>query len=358
MVKFYDWNRTLSFFNKEREQALLTMVVGGNGIGKTYGLRKWLVKRYLETGERFCEICRHSSDELPSIAKGWFDKLEALDEFHEHCFKVESLTGYVAKRYDSEGNELESPEWEVCGYFVALTQYELAKRTTYVNVRYCVFDEFILDRSKPYTRYLSNEHSLLMKMCVAVFREIPGDGIPRRIIMMANAVDMINPYFQHYGIDRAPSYGYHWYDDKHVLLHYVKPWDAAERKEQTTIGILTSGKAEQAQMFDNVMYGSGTDFIRKKPSSAACSCAITFESATFGVWRDAKGNIYICKKTVKDVPVFALTTKDNAINYTMAKKSEPTLKAIQNLFYMGKVFYESPALRGRFERVMQFMGVR
>lgn len=357
-MKFYDWNKTLSYYNKKEEQALLTMVVGGNGIGKTYGLRKWLVQRYLDTGETFCEICRHGTSELPSISSGWFDKLEANNEFPNHVFKVEAATAYIANALDDYGNETESPDWQVCGYFVALSQFELVKRSTYVNVRTCVFDEFILDRSKPNCRYMRGEYSLLMKICVAVFREIPGDGVARRIIMMANAVDMLNPYFMEQGISSCPEYGFHWYNDKHVLLHYVEPWDSEERKSQTTIGLLTSGRREQEQMFDNVMFGSSMEYIRKKPGSARCLCGLTFEETTFGIWRDGKGNVYVHSKVVKDCPTFALTTKDNSIDYVMARKSEPTLKAVLNLYYAGMVYYETPALRGLFERVLQFMGIR
>ena len=358
MSKFYDWGKTLSYFNRKEKQALLTMVVGGNGIGKTYGLRKWLVKRYLETGETFCEICRHGTSELPSISSGWFDKLEVNNEFPGYVFKVEAAKGYIARGFDDDGEEIEKPDWKVCGYFVALSQFELVKRTTYVNVRTCIFDEFILDRSKPNCRYMRGEYSLLMKICVAVFREIPGDDIARRIIMMANAVDMVNPYFAECGIQESPSYGFHWYQDKRILLHFVEPWDAEERKTETTIGLLTSGKKEQGQMFDNVLFGSGSEFVKKKPSSARCVFNVVFEDDEFGVWRDDRGNCYLSNKTVQDRPTYALTTKDNKVDYVMARKCEPSLKALCDLFYLGALYYETPALRGRFERVLTYFGIR
>ena len=358
--KFYDWDKTLSFYNGVENQALLTMVVGGNGIGKTYGLRKWLVSRFLERGERFCEICRHNN-ELPSISSGWFGKLEANGEFPDKVFRTEANVAYVADRYDRDGNErtkIPAEDWEVCGYFVALGQFELAKRTTYVNVRNCVFDEFILDRSKPNCRYMRNEFSLLMKICVAVFREVPGDGISRRIIMMANAVDMLNPYFAEYGITKAPRYGYHWYAGKSVLLHYVRPWDSDARKSDTTIGILTSGRDEQAQMFDNVLFGGGSDFVKKKPSDARFMYGIMYEGATFGVWRDQRGNVYLSRKVPVDGSVFALTTRDNGIDVTLARRTEPMLKGLCELYYLGMVFFEDPALRGTFEKVLMYLGIR
>lgn len=358
MTKFYDWGKTLSYYNKKENQALLTMVVGGNGIGKTYGLRKWLVKRFIETGETFCEICRHGSSELPSISSGWFDKLEHNEEFKGYVFKVEACRGYIARGFDDNGEEIEKPDWQVCGYFVALSQFELVKRTTYVNVRTCVFDEFILDRSKPNCRYMRNEYSLLMKICVAVFREVPGDGIARRIIMMANAVDMVNPYFAECGIDHAPEYGFHWYAGKRILLHFVEPWDAEERKADTTIGLLTSGHKEQEQMFDNVLFGSGNAYIAKKPSNAACIYNVVFQDCRFGVWRNSKAEFFISSKMVDDKVTFALTTSDNSIDYVMARKTEPMLKALCEVFYCGRLYYESPMLRGQFEKVLLYFGIR
>lgn len=358
--RFYDWNKTLSYYNYESKQALLTMVVGGNGIGKTYGLRKWLVERHIKYGENFCEICRHAS-EIPTIAAGWFGKLEHNEEFPRHLFKTEAGVAYIADRYDSDGNEIDkvaTEDWEVCGYFVALSQFENAKRSTFVNVRTCVFDEFILDRSKPYCRYMRNEFSLLMKICVAVFREIPGDGVNRRIIMMANAVDMVNPYFVEYGISEQPRYGYTWFNDKNVLLHFVKPWDAEERKEDTLIGTLTSGKNEQEQMFDNVLYGSSSDYVKKKPSDAKFMYGITYNMRKLGFWMDSNSRIYVSDKIPSDGRVFALSTKDNGVDVNMVKRSSNMIKGLCDLYYMGMVYYEKPAFRGMFEDVLSYIGIK
>lgn len=358
--RFYDWDKTMSYHDGESKRALLTMVVGGNGIGKTYGLRKWLVNRFLKTGETFCEICRHSS-EIPTISAGWFGKLEANNEFSDKLFKTEAGIAYVADRFDSDGNELDkvpADGWNICGYFVALSQFENVKRSTFVNVGTCVFDEFILDRSKPNCRYMRNEFSLLMKICVAVFREIPGDGKDRRIVMMANAVDMVNPYFLEYGISEPPRYGFTWFNDKHVLLHYVKPWDAEERKSETVVGLLTSGRVEQQQMFDNVMFGSSSDFVRKKPSDARFCYAIVYNARRFGVWRDQKGRMYITDKIPKDGLTYAISTLDNGVDVVMAKRTSPMLKALCELYYLGMVYYENPALRGGLEQVLSYMGIR
>lgn len=58
MSAYYDWADTFS------KDAPLTMVVAVRDVGKTYGLRKQLIRDFLKDGARFVQLVRYKT-ELP-----------------------------------------------------------------------------------------------------------------------------------------------------------------------------------------------------------------------------------------------------------------------------------------------------
>ena len=73
MAKFYDWQKTMSYQTGINGE--ICFVLGAKGIGKTFGLRKICVDRFIKHGELFCEICRTNA-ERDDVSKGYFDKLQ------------------------------------------------------------------------------------------------------------------------------------------------------------------------------------------------------------------------------------------------------------------------------------------
>ena len=356
-MKYYDWNNTLSY------DADVTMVVGGRGIGKTYGARLQFVRDYLKNESRFVELVRNKTD-LNAFVNGYFSRIESNEEFPDYMFKAEGSRGYIAKKLSKkEKNKNLKPKWKVIGYFLAMSKAQKMKRNTYDNVKRIMLDEAIIDkRLSPYDRYLPNEYSILANLVETTSREIPGTPKKKRprVILLGNAVDLINPYFQRYKI-YEPQFGYTWHDGKNMLLHYVKDDEYAKAKtEDTVAGRMLAGTLDGVISAANIFYTGTEDFVFKKPKHARFNFGIVYKERKYGVWLDDINGYYYVNGNIPNNanPVFALTANDNRVNYIMAKRMETALKGFIEMYYMGIVRFETQYIKESFIEILNLFGVR
>ena len=353
MPKFYDWEKTLSYQTGTNGE--ICIVLGAKDIGKTFGLRKKCVERFIKYGELFCEICR-TNEELKAVAPGYFDKLQAAGFFAEYIFKVQSSCGYIAlKPIDDE-----KPVWKLICYFVALTNFQREKKRTYKNVKRFIFDEAIIDTLDRHHRYLRDEFLILANLLDSVSRQQPGNDFKYYVYLLGNAVDLTAPYFRFFGINKIPKFGYHWYKNKTVLLHYVEPWDADNRRALTLVGRMLSGHEESKTIFDNEFRDTTGGEIERKNDNAKYAFAFVWSKMTFAIWIDNKQGLwFVTSKLPKNAPnVYTLAKKDSSINYKMISKTDSLLKILPEIYKLGGLRYESPAIREAFFEILSFIGIK
>lgn len=353
MPQYYEWDKTFSYQTGTNGE--ICLVLGAKDIGKTFGLRKKCVERFIKYGERFCEISRYQ-EEMKAIAPGYFDKLQASGFFLDYVFKVEKFCGYIAKRpIDNE-----KPEWQLVCYFIALTNFQREKKRTYACVKRFIFDEAIIDTMDRHHKYLKDEFLILANVLDSVSRQQPDSDYKYYLYMIGNAVDLTAPYFQFFNIRKIPEFGYHWYKNKTVLLHYVEPWDADDRKAYTLVGRMLEGNAESATMFDNVFRDTTGGEIEKKDSQARYAFAFVWGKVTFAIWINQKRGLwFVNSKLPKDAPnVYTLTKRDSSIDYQMISRTDALLKILPEIYQLGGLRYESPSLREAFFEVLSFIGIK
>lgn len=357
--KFYDWGNTLT------KDAYMTFVCASRDAGKTYGLRKQFVKDYLKDGSRFVQLVRFKTD-LAAIAGGYFDKLQESPnvEFPDYVFKTDTTTAYIARK-PLEG---EKPEWQVIGYFGALSQMQQFKQRTFADVYRICLDEAIIDPSVArFQHYLPREYYVLSQMIDSVSREVPGE--PRRheprVYLMANALSMRNPYFHIMGIRKPPDFGMHWYTipgvGKRILLDYVKPTaQTFARKTETVAGALASMVEDSRAALENEFTDATGLFVGKKPKSAKFQFAIKGKGHRLAVWADdAEGYLYVTAKMPKDpTPLFALTNDDGEFNALFAKRNESTMRYLLEVYQYGLVRCDSDGTRNALVDCLSLYGLR
>jgi hypothetical protein len=357
--RYYDWQATFS--RQTGSQGEFCIVVGAKGIGKTFGLRKQCVSDYIRHGWHFCEVCR-TKDEMKVVRQGYFDKLQNAGLFPGYLFRVTGQTGYIAKEPEKDpetGEYAEKPQWDVLCYFVALTAFQAEKKRTYTDVRRFIFDEAIIDRKDRYHRYLPNEFLIFANLLDSISRQQPG-GDQYRVYVLGNACDLTCPYMRYLGIDRIPEFGYSFWHDKSVLLHYVEPWDKEDRETQTLVGRMLSGTEESEMVFGNVFSVPDTGDVQPKTKNAKYAYAIRYGDHIYAVWIDyGKALCFITSRLPKDAGnVFAITKADASLDYQAIERTSPYLQMLNRFFYMGTLRYESPAVREMFLAILEFMGIR
>lgn len=332
------------------------LIIGDRDIGKTYGLRKSCVEDWLKRKERFVEICRHAS-ELQDVTSEYFLKLEEEREFPSYVFKTEANRAYIAKVVDEEGSE----EWEMFGYFVALTHYQRLKKVTFSRVRKIILDEGTIDPDDNYHDYLPKEFKKLMNMVSTILREKPGVKTRGRLFILGNAVDFNCPYFPEFGITKPVDYGMHYHKNKTMMVYYSPPTDPEERMRETVVGQMLAGNKEAEVVFYNKFSNANMDYIENKTARAKFLYAIKFQSMNFAVWLDWRDGIMYINSHIpanSEDKTFSLTKDDNTVDNIIAKKNEDEMIYLRELYYQNLLRYESIGMRECFMKVLAYFGVR
>lgn len=350
MSEYYDWQKTLSY------NADVTVVVASRGRGKTYGIRKEAIKDYVKRGGlRFVEVVRCKS-EMSGVMDGYFDRLQY--EFPDHIFRVANKKGWIAKKTQ----ENEKPEWDCIMYFVAITDSQNAKKRTYNNVKKIIFDEAVLDPTDSYHHYSRDEYYKLANIVDTVSRErADNNSCKPHLYLLANACDLMNPYFIQYGINKIPSFGYKWFNNKSVIVHYEDPGEYADDKLAGTVsGRMISGTREGSIAARNEFVVKGEDLIADKPPNAKFLCGFVSSGKEFGVWSDNKeGYIYINEKIVADASydrVFSVRNEDLSINRVAAYSSQNTVKALIETARLSLIRYSSYSVKEDFLSILSLFG--
>lgn len=347
-VVYYDWAKTFTF------NADVSVVIAQRGDGKTYGLRVEATKDYQKHGFRFVEICRYKN-ELSAVMDGYFDKI--ADEFPDYVFQTHSGKGYIAKK--PPGGK--KPKWELICYFVALSDAQNAKKRTYKNVRKLIFDEAILERTDRFHRYVPNEYARLANIVDTTTREKVNSTVRPHLYLLGNACDLMNPYFQQYGINTIPEFGYHWYRNKTVLLHYKDPGETAQAKLDNTVsGRMTKGTAEGEIAAHNRFQTADQSLIGKKPKNAEYVCAFIDEGSHLGVWSDnIEGYFYITSKTIEDKcnTTYYITRTDASLNRLQAHRATPAIQALRDAHRLSCIKYETLSIYEKFQNMLAKFGL-
>lgn len=353
MPKYYDWQATMS--RQTGTNGEICLVLGAKDIGKTFGLRKKCIERYLKAHEIFCEICRTQS-EADQVAPNYFSKIQAEGFFKGYEFKTEKGCGYIARKPKDDG----ARKWELICYFVALSAFQKEKRRTFQFVKRFIFDEAVIDVKDKFHRYLPDEFLILANILDTVSRQQPGDDKHYYVYLLGNAVDLTCPYLRHLGIDKIPEFGYSYHKHKTVLLHYVEPWDAEDRRALTLVGRMLEGNDESKVIFDNEFQDTTGREIAKKSSNSHYRFCLKWGCLSFAIWIDDKRGIwYVTSKLPKGADnIYTLAKKDSTVDYAMIEKASPLMKLLVKIHYIGGIRYESAHLREAFHEVLSFLGVR
>lgn len=352
MSEFYDWQRTLSY------DADVTMVIGNRGVGKTYGLRKQCVRDFIKDGSRFVEVVRYQK-ELSDVADGYFDRLGEDPDLDGYAFRTDARYAYIAYK-ERDKKKL---SWRVMGYFLAMTTAQQKKKKTFSKVRRIILDEAVLERADRYHNYLPNEFSILANIVDTVSRErADTESIRPRVYLLGNACDIANPYFAAYHVPTNLKFGYSWHANKTFLLHYVEAGDYGKEKLAGTVaGRMMAGTTEGQVAAENRFVTANEEFVQRKPPSATFMFGVACNGKRYGIWVDmGQGYYHVSKKIPKATtrPVYSLTRDDYSINYVAAKRADPVMRSLIDMWYMGLVLYDSVDVKMGFYEILELFGVR
>ena len=307
---------------------LLGFVIGERGVGKSYGAKKLVVKKFLKSGEQFIYLRRYKTELDTALATFWND-LNANDEFPDHKLKV--VKSKLLTTFTCDG--------KVCGYAVPLSTSNILKSTAFPNVKLIVFDEFLLDTGSGSYRYLKSEFNMVMDIIETVgrLRDI-------QVIFLGNATTQVNPYFANLNLSLPYNSEFKTFKDGLIVVNYIKNEEYRKAKKASKFGKLIDGTMYGKYAIDNEFLRDSNEFICKRPSDARFYCVLVINGLHVGVWYAKDGYLYLSEKYEPN------THFKFACDYDDHSEATIFLNARENMFLKMCVRYYKQGLL-RFENI-------
>lgn len=320
---YYDLSKILSY------NAFLNFLLGERGVGKTYSCSKFVTKKFINSGDEFVYIRRYKSDLKKSVPK-FFNALITNNEFEEHKLRTHGDLFYIDDK--------------VAGYGMTLTMAQSLKSSNFPNVKYIIFDEFIIENDG-HKHYLQGEVEVFLGLVetIARMRDV-------KIFMLGNAVTVTNPYFIFFDISMPYNTDIKTYKDGLILVQYMKNDEYRKAKHESKLGKLVEGTEYSSYAIDNSFRLDNKDFIEKKSGTSRCAFAFKYKDNIYGAWFDYNiGKIFISNDYLENVQFFACTLEDHKPNTMLINSAKyySAFKTFVQNYKLGNVYYESQKIKAQ-----------
>lgn len=311
---YYDLSKCLT------HNRALNILTGGRGVGKTYGVKKFIIKDFEKNGNQFIWLRRFKT-EIKIAKDGFFNKISP--EFPEYKFEL-------------KGNQCEINK-KLAGGFTALSTATSNKGLDkFQNIVNVVFDEYILDPAG-FQRYLKNEMRLIFDLLETLIRT----NKKVRVFFISNNVSEINPLYLYFGINF--NKGNIWLDDNIYAEQIETSQKLIELKEQSPLTQIVK-KYDETYYNYNVLNKSLNDnekFIIKEPAKKRQAYSIIGDTNYF-VYRfrnEQSHALYVTKNG--NTSVLPLTFDVSLVNnkVKLLDKKEAIFKDLVNTFKRGELFF-------------------
>lgn len=327
-VFFWDIQKVLSY------NCLFNFIVGNRGGGKTYGCKKYVVKRFLKTKAQFIYLRRYSK-ELKKVKK-FFDTIK--NEFPEVEFEVKGKNFYI--------------NGELAGYAQELSTAKIQKSEEFPEVETIIFDEFIID--KGVYHYIPDEVTNFLEFyeTVARLRDVT-------VFFLSNAITMLNPYFIYFDI--TLPYGKNIQAKNDKLIQIYNNQGFLEIKKATRFGKLINGTEYGNYNMHNQFLRDNKNFILKKSGNCELFFSFKYKGEIYGVWRNLKeGKTFVSNDwdELRGI-TYAITTDDlqpNLLLLPNLRKSR-LFKVFLNEFQMGVVYFENMKIKTAVHEVVKLANI-
>lgn len=324
---FYDFAPILT------RNGLWNMVIGGRGIGKSYGFKKLMVRDALRNGVEFIYMRRYR-EELNLAASTFFDDLQANNEFPDYEFEYKGGKFWARPAGSDE-------KMKVIGHAVPLSIAHQYKSVAFPLVKWMMYDEFIQEKGNA---YLPQEVNKLHGFYNTVDRY---DGRVR-LMMLANSISIMAPHLTYFDI--VPEEGRAWYkaDEGFLIAHF--PDDAQFRNAvlDTRYGRMISKRDIGAMAIGNVFSDNGDHFIARKSARAKYLYTLETSKGAFSVWYDVQeGQLFAQAKRPKGELVLTMHPENVRPGVILVFTSDPRIVRLKEFFKRGLMSFDKAPTRNK-----------
>lgn len=328
--KWFDINDVLS------HNVPIMMVLGTRGCGKTFGVKKHLIKRFVKRQRKFVYVFRTESQMKRILGTtDIFDDINRSMLFDEDI-RCESKGAYY-------GDE------QMC-YFIPLSLAKDFKRASFPDVDAIMFDEFLIEEDQT-ERYLKQEPVLMSSLIDTVFR----NREKVEVYLLGNATTIYNPYALYYGVEKPYGKNVSKTKDGRAMIYLAADEEFIKYREQTAVGNLISGTAYGSFSLHNKFQAEKAGFIGKKEQCAPFFTFI-YDEQTMGAWISYKlGKMWISEDVDPQCKlIYALTVDGHNENTMLVKSKHGSMVDVAVKYYQNScLFFENYKCKEIFLNVLK-----
>jgi len=321
---YYDISGLLS------QRCVFHYVIGNRGGGKTFSGKKLCINRFKKNGDQFVWVRRYYT-EIETLSDFWAD----IRPF----FPKDDLS--------QKGDELYI-NGELAGYLIALSTSMKLKSVAFPRVKTIIMDEFIIDKGR--VNYIRNEAQVFMELYETIARM--REGVVA--IFFGNAISVVNPYFDFFGI--APDLGKRYTKKNGVCIEFYFNDEFIQKKESTAFGQIIKGTAYGEYNMKNKFLRDSDSYITARPETASNKLyQFIFDGDKFSLWQDYKYQRYYIDRNYE--PRFGefrtwvsdpVDMKDDDPSMIMFKKNNAIAKRLCILIERGDLYFCDQSAKQKF----------
>lgn len=306
---------------------LFTFIIGVRSNGKTYGALEYCVKRFIKNKEQFIYLRRYKQE------------IKNLDTLFDPLIKNHPDWNIKVKGRKFYFND------KPMGFAHPLSQTVIQASISTPDVWWIIFDEFLLAPGN--YRYLTDEvNSYLLHFWLTVsrYRNV-------KIIFIANAYSIVNPYFLELGIKMENGI----YKDDEILAVMTGSEKHKEDVLQTRSAKILTKTAYADFAIDNKFKLDDTSFVLEKTPESRYKFDMKYEGLQVGVWLDYQEMVYYisrkCSVNGKNSIIYALSNTDLQGSTLYAKNVRGifNLENIAKFYRKGKLYFEDLEIKNKYE---------
>ena len=331
---FYSFDKVFSY------NGTFNFIVGDRGVGKTYGAKRKAIRDALKNNTEFIYLRRFKED-IQSRQTFFAD---IMHEFPEWDFRVNGMVGECAP---SATRKDKKRPWRVICYFKVLSQAAAVKSQPFPLVTLIIFDEFILERGM--RRYLPDEYHAFLEF----FNTVDRMKDKTRVLFLANAISIMNPYFIELEIrpDESGEFVTRSYGSatNFVVCHFINASKFRDEAYQSKFGQFIKDTDYAKYSIESEFSDDNDNLLQLKNKQAKYYYSLETRYGTFSVWYDQwRGLYYIQARRPKQEISYTLLPENMSEEKTLLLYNSKLIQFLRTAFQNGMVFFDKPSTRNSF----------
>ena len=328
--------------------AVYNFVIGSRGCGKSFGAKKLVINQFLKKGVQFIYVRRYKT-ELSKI-QTFFDDIK--EQFPDHTFNVKGKVLYIYSK--------------IAGWAIPLQTQQIEKQNSYKNVKYVLYDEFLIDNVNQAYKYLKDEYSVMANL----YSTIDRDRDETVVLFIGNAIQMQNPYFDELNIRPSSKINVKYSTDSNgckkalAAIEVFSDEEQVQNQRNTRFGLLTADTEIDAFMHDNVFYLDDNTMMMdtpKNPKRYEVFINLYFQGQTYSILVLRKQPILlICKKVPNEFTTYSLLQRDLTKDYPQLPDSIKSIlkQLIKRYSNLQLISFDSQQTRLFYFELTKHLGIK